>query len=325
MRHLAFSLFFVLMPAIAAAQMRPIFDVDDFVDPRQHDDAVFASRLVAGGAMNYVDDYRPSHHGAGFLHLANSFYWSNFQFDYKHSEVRSGPGPPVQMCPCSPPVFFPTPPSAESTPAAPPPGAKDTLQFAGYVPVPRSGQAPIMLRMRVTVTQQNIDTVATFLNTSVVATRLSGRERSVGFESDTYIPLGRGIFGTLQYARTERTGTPDNRKQQEVAYTNRFPGTAFGSVIVRGLLTVGAVTDRGGTGINLVNPAFEAFYHHPKTRVNLHLVWSPQSTRSGAGGWETHHQIALFADWGRVWFFKPSSSSAPPPRSPSAPAPTTHR
>jgi len=167
-----------------------------------------------------------------------------------------------------------------------------------------------MLRMRLTLTQQHIGTVATLPNSGVVAARFSGRERSVGVESDTYIPIGRGIFGTLQFARTVRTGTAADRKQQELVYTNRFPGFAIGSFLLRTLLTVGAVTDRGGTGLNVVNPAVEAFYHHPKTRVNLHLVYSPQSTRSGAGGWETHHQIALFADWGKVWFFKKHASSS---------------
>jgi hypothetical protein len=302
-------LFAALFPALAAAQQRPIFDVDDFVDPRHHEGMVFASRLVAGGAMNFIDDYRPRHHGANFVELANSFYWSNFQFDYKHSEVRSGPKPPLQMCNCQPPVFFPTPPSSESTPEAPPGGGKDTLQLGGYVPVPRHGESPVMLRIRLTVAQEKINSVATFLNTLVPASRFSGRERSVGFESDTYLPIGRGIFGTLQYARTERSGTAANRAQSEFVYTNRFPGAAIGDVIVRALLTAGAVTNRGGTALNVVNPAFEAFYHHPYTRANLHLVYSPQATRSGTGGWETHHQIALFADWGYVWIFRRASSS----------------
>src|SRR5206468_2393646 len=104
-----------------------------------------------------------------------------------------------------------------------------------------------------------------FLNTSAVASRFSGRERSVGFESDTYLPIGRGIFGTLQYARTERSGTADDRYQQEIVYTNRFPGAAIGNVIVRALLTAGAVTNRGGTALNVVNPAFEAFWHEGYT------------------------------------------------------------
>lgn len=306
--RIALLVFFVA--ATAAAQQRPIFDVDDFVDPRQHDGIVFGSRLVSGGAMNYIDDYRPRHHGAGFVHFANGVYWSRFEVDYKHSEVRSGPTPSVQTCPCNPPIFFPTPPSSESTPAPPPSGRKDMFQFGGYVPVPRPGQVPVMLRVRLTLAQQDIETVTTFLNTSTPATHLSGRERSVGLDADTFIPIGRGIFGSLQYARTERSGTVDNRRQQELVYTNRFPGTAVGSFLLRALLTVGAVTDRGGTGLNVVNPAFEAFYHHPKTRVNFHLVYSPQSTRSGAGGWETHHQIAFFADWGKVWFLKKHASSS---------------
>jgi hypothetical protein len=303
MQRLALILLALFLSVPAIAQPRPIFDPDDFVDPRQHDGAVFASRLVAGGALNYIDDYRPRHAGAGFVLFANSFYWSSFQVDYKHSEVRSAPEPPLQMCPCNPPIFFPTPPSADSTPAPPPPGGKDMMQFGYYWTPPRTD---VKLRARLTVAQQHIATAATFLNTDTVAERFSGRERSIGLETDTYLPIGRGIFGTLQYARTERSGTaPDrNRTQHEFAYTNRFPGTAVRSVILRGMLTVGTVTGRGSTGLNVVNPAFEAFWHDPVTRANLHLVWSPQSTRSGTGGWETHHQIALFADRGIVKLFK---------------------
>src|SRR5438874_11461328 len=184
----------LLLPTLAAAQQRPIFDPDDFVDPRQHDGAVFASRLVAGGALNYIDDYRPRHAGAGFVLFTNSFYWSSFQVDYKHSEVGSAPEPPLQMCPCNPPIFFPTPPSADSTPAPPPPGGKDTLQFGYYWTAPHTA---IKLRSRLTVAQQPISTDATFLNTDTAAKHFSGRERSIGLDTDTYLPIGRGLFGTL--------------------------------------------------------------------------------------------------------------------------------
>ena len=319
MRHLAIASLVTLLATGAAAQQRPIFDIDDFVDPGQHTGAVFASRLVAGSVWNDIDDYRPRHHGTDFLHLANSIYWSKFQFDYKRSEIRTGPQPPVQMCPCNPPIFFPTPPSAESTPAASPGGGRDTVQFAAYIPVPgRGGGGPIMLRFRLTAARQRIDSEATIANTPVVASGRSGHEQSFGFDGDTYLPFGDGIFGTLHFARTVRSNTFADRAQNELTYTNRFPGLLVRyRVLVRPLLTVGAVTNRGGTGLNVVNPAFEAFYRHPKTRVNVHLVYSPQSTRSGTGGWETHHQVALFADWGYVWLFKgASSSSTTPPRSP---------
>src|SRR5207248_736163 len=108
-----------------------------------------------------------------------------FQVDYKRSEVRSGPTPPTQMCACAPPIFFPTPPSSDSTPAAPPADGKDTVQFGAYYPWPwlrGDEKRPIMSRVRLTITNQHIDTVATYLNTSTVATRLSGREQSVGIE-----------------------------------------------------------------------------------------------------------------------------------------------
>jgi len=310
MRTFASAVFILLLSSTAAAQQRPIFDIDDFVDPREHAAPVFAARLVAGGALNFIDDYRPSHHDAAVIHFTASFYWSNYQLDYKRSEVRDGPPARVQMCACEPPIFFPTPPSSESTPLAPPPGGKDTVQAAAYYfwPWPRAGTQPVMLRARLTLTHQQIDTVATFPNSSV-PTHLSGRELTLGIETDTYIPVGRGIFGSLQYAKTERSGTAADRTQHELTYTNRFPGFAVrDAVIVRPLLTVGAVTGRGGTGINLVNPLLEAFL--PYRDVNFHLIYSPQSTRSGAGGWETHHQIALFADWGKVWFFKKHASSS---------------
>src|SRR4029078_5179089 len=112
--------FALLIAAAAAAQQRPIFDVDDFVDPRQHDRPVFISSLIAGVARNFVDDYRPLGKDAGFISLTNSFYLENWQFDYKHSEVRGEDSPPDPVrCGCNPPLYFPTPPP----PAAPPPAA----------------------------------------------------------------------------------------------------------------------------------------------------------------------------------------------------------
>jgi hypothetical protein len=127
--------------------------------------------------------------------------------------------------------------------------------------------------------------------------RRSGREESFGINADTYFRLGRhNVWGEVFYARTTQTGTTANRSQSEFAYMSRFPAIVAGPLILRGTLTVGAVTNRGATGLNVVNPAFEAFWHLQASRANLHFVWSPQSTRSGTGGWETHQQIALFVD-----------------------------
>lgn len=291
------TVFLVLLLAAvpAAAQQRSIFDVDDFVDPRQHDGPFFASRLVLGGVKSYVDDYRPLHQNARFVHVANSFYWSDFQIDYKHSEVRDAHAPaPVQVCNCDPPVYFPTPPQPDETPAPPRPAGRDTMQLGWYA------GSEAKLRYRLSVTNQTINT-ETFTLTNKPADRLHGRERSVGFEGDTpRVPfLG---FGTVNFARTVRSGTPDDRAQNELTYTSHFPGIALSRILLRATVTVGGVTGRGAGGINVVDPIVEAFWHEQTTRANFHLAWNPASSRSGSGGWETRQQIALFVD--RALFVK---------------------
>lgn len=293
-------LLLLLLAATAAAQQRPIFDPDDFVDPRQQGGGVFISRLVLGGVTNFVDDYRPLHAGGGFLHFTSSVYWHRFQFDYKHSEIRVGPRTiDRQICNCIPPVYFPTIPFGEP-PAAPPQSRKETLQVGGYY-TRRSGSVGprMMLRIRLTFSQQPVNTVVRLSDKKTIFQRLHGHDRSFGLDADTYFPIaGHDIFGSLVFARTAGSGTTGNRSQSEFTYTSRFPGIAWvrARVIFRPLLTVGGVSGRGIAGLNVVNPAFEAFWHSSSTEANVHLVWSPQATRSAAKGWETHHQIALFVD-----------------------------
>jgi hypothetical protein len=281
----------------AAAQQRPIFDPDDFIHPKEHAGPVFLSRLVLGGAGNFIDDYRPLHHAAGFVLLANSIYWSRFQFDYKHSEVRSGDPVDLKVCGCNPPIYFPTPPPHDATPAAPPPGSRDTAQLAVYLPVPGPTGDPIMLRYRLTVSRQAIDPDVTSFATGAKLPGLHGHEQSFGLDGDTYFHFrGHDFYGSFAYARTTQSGTIDDRTQNELAYTSRFPGKAVGPVLFRTMLTVGAITGRGAGGINLVNPYFEAYWREHTTRASLHIVWSPQAMRSRAEGWGTHHQVAVFID-----------------------------
>jgi hypothetical protein len=154
-----------------------------------------------------------------------------------------------------------------------------------------------MLRVRLTGSRQSMDTVVRSFATQEVVERRSGREQSFGLNADTYFRVGRhNIWGEVFYARTTQSGTMANRSQTEIAYMSRFPAVVAGPLLLRAMLTVGAVTGRGAGGLNVVNPAFEAFWHLQSSRANIHLVWSPQSLRSGTGGWETHQQIALFVD-----------------------------
>ncbi|HEV7237837.1 MAG TPA: hypothetical protein VGQ36_01250 [Thermoanaerobaculia bacterium] len=310
------TLLLLFLAATAAAQPRSIFDADDFVDPRERDGhPLFVSRLLLGVAKSYVDRYRPLHHDAGFVHIANSFYFSDFQFDYKRSEVRGEHGVPVMVCECEEgPIYFPTPPAPDATPAAPPPGSTDTLQFAWYRTVGVEGAPPLMLRYRLSWSRQPIDTAVTEIATGEKFARLSGREQSFGLEADTHLRIrGRDIFGSLQFARTKRSGTVDDRSQNELTYTNRFPAWRFRRILLRPTLTVGGVSGRGGTALNVVHPQFEAFWHDTTTRANLHLIWAPQTIRSGRGGWTTTHQIAFFVDralFVRLFTNEPRNDSA---------------
>jgi hypothetical protein len=298
LRGLACGAFVCFAGLIATAQPRPIFDPDDFVEPRQHEGPIFISRLLAGGARNYIDDFRPLHDDVAFIHLTNTLYFARFQFAYKHSEAQGEHDPKIYKCPCTPPIYFPTPAPPDATPAAPRPGPKETLQFGWYdIPLGGSAEPRNTRRYRVSWSRQRIDTVIRSFETGRIDSRRSGHEQSFAVDADTHLRIfGHDVVGWLLVSHTARSGTIDNRRQTDLLYMSRFPGLALGPIVFRATLTVGGVTGRGASGLNVVNPAFEAFWHEPRTRANLHVIWSPQSMRSGADGWETHHQIAVFID-----------------------------
>jgi len=284
----------------AGAQQRPLFDPDDFVDPRHHDLPIFISRVVIGAMRSAMDDYRPLRQDVGFLLVANSVYWAHFEIDYKHGEVRgenTNAPAHVQVCPCDPPIFFPTPPSRNETPNAPLPGGLDALQFAWYQShAGDPADPPIMLRTRITISQRKVDAEATYLDTGHRAFRLRGHEQSELLVRDIYL---RWLRGTLSISRTRSSGTAADRSQSEVSYINKFPAMAIGPMLVRATLTVGGVTGRGANGVNVVNPALEAFVYRS---AGLHLIWSPIAIRSKAQGWVIHHQILISVD--RALFIK---------------------
>jgi hypothetical protein len=290
--------FGLLLLARTAAAQGPIFDPDDFLDPRLHQGFVFASRLVIGESAGFIDGFRPAHQNARIFHLANSVYGPKFQFDFKHTDIR-GDGPPaVSVCPCDPPIYFPTPPSDRATPAAPPPGRRETLQFAYYHATATEGaEAAPMLRYRVSWTWQPISTTVRFLDTPEIAARLSGREQTFAADADIYFHLSsHPVRGSLFLIRTISSGTVADRNQTALTWMSRFPPLLYRGVFFRATLAVGGVSGRGGAALNLVSPAFEAFWHDPHTRANLHLIWNPQSAQSGREGWQTHHQVVVYLD-----------------------------
>ncbi|HEV7921842.1 MAG TPA: hypothetical protein VGR02_13720 [Thermoanaerobaculia bacterium] len=279
-----------LLLAGAAAAQAPIFQPDNFLDPRQRSGPVFMSFLLLGAGRGVTDAFRPLHQDVGLLQIANTFYWSRFEAGYNHSETRgevAGGTVRVQRCGCNTEVYFPTPPPPGAVPAAPLPGSRDTASFAFYH-ASASGPA---LRYRFLLTSQRIGTEISVQDGPAV--RRSGREQTFAIDGDVNF---RGLVGTLYLARTARSGTTDNRTQNELVYTNRFPVLPLPKgVLLRTALTFGAITDRGASGINVVNPLVEAFWHDYRSRVSVHLVYSPQSLHDG-NGWTTHHQVAAFIE-----------------------------
>ncbi|PYQ28300.1 MAG: hypothetical protein DMF56_15930 [Acidobacteria bacterium] len=296
------SLIVIAFLASSALAQRPVFEPDDFVDPAIHEGPLFLARLVAGGVWNPEDRFRPIHGDAGFVILTNSLHVDRFQFDYKHREAAGDDPRPLTRCDCPDPVYFPTPPPGDAMPAGPQPGRSDTLQLAFY----RTSNA-ITLRYRLAFTRQQLDTTVTSARTGEVIEQRSGHDQSLTVDADTHFRiLGRDVWGTFYIARVSRSGVPDKRAQNEVAYVWRPPGWSAKEVLFRTRLTVGGISDRGTASINLVNPYFEALWRHRDTRINFHLAWSPQATRDGEG-WHTNNEIAVFADYTLfVHMFRPT-------------------
>ena len=313
-----------LFTAVAASAQDPLFDPDDFLDPRETNGRpVFISRIVVGAATDMNGDgFRPLGENVGYLHLANSFSWRSVQFDYKRTQMKSEDGEaavwevPFRQCNGEVLVCLPNNPPLQTRNATP--KSKDTLHAAFYWPVPAGGGIPVMLRSRVTFATQPIETdlVVTIPNddddendndneTTILSTqRASGRERTFALETDTWFRIaGRNVFGSLAVSETRTTGTLADRKERALTYTNRFPAVSLdrARILIRPTLTVGGITGRDSSGVNLVNPAIEIFRPFAQSGANLHVIWSPQWTATG-NNWEVKHQVAVLID--RALFVK---------------------
>lgn len=302
----AAMLLLILTAATASAQ-RPLFDPDDFLDPRETQGRpVLISRAVLGGGSNMSGDgFRPLGERAGYVHLATSFYWRSVQFDYKRSETRAEEGEAAQW------QFVPRLETYEQTRYATP-KSKDTLNASWYWPVRAGGGIPVMLRSRLTFTTQAVDHEVfdiTDVSPPIASTtRVSSTERTYALDTDTWFRIaGRDVFGSLAFSATKTTGLPGDlpgdRDVRALTYTNRFPAFSYdrARILIRPTLTVGAISTRGGSAVSLVNPAVEIFRPFARTGANLHVIYSPQWTPDGDQR-TTTHQVAVFID--RALFVK---------------------
>lgn len=275
------------LTAVTASAQRPLFDPDDFLDPRATGGRpVLISRLVVGAGSNLSGDgFRPLGKNAGYVHLATSFSWRSVQFDYKRSQIQDQDGNTArwEFTPFNETVQ--TPPPRQTRNATP--KSKDTLNAAWYWPVPAGGGIPVMLRSRVTFSTQPIETDFVVVNRTFQ--RVSGRERAFALDTDTWFRIaGHDVYGSLAFSQTKtKTITSTNlrtlgdRDERAITYTNRFPSLSLNKakILIRPALTVGGISDRGGSAVNLVSPAIEIFRPFPRTGGTC--TWS--TARSGIG------------------------------------------
>jgi hypothetical protein len=297
------TVIFVFLTAVTASAQRPLFDPDEFLNPREAGGRpVFISRLVIGGASNMSGDgFRPLEENVGYVHLANSFYWQSFQFDYKRSQMKAEDGEAAEW-------DFDRDSNDDGFKQIrnATPKSKDTLNAAWYWPIPAGGGTPVMLRSRVTYSTQPIETDAPFTDLP----RTSGRERTFALDTDTWFRIaGHDVFGSLAFSETKtRTNAIlqlGDRDERTLAYTNRFRALSLDrpKILIRPTLTVGGISNRGGSAVNLVNPAIEIFRPFARTGANLHVIYSPQWVVDAIDNrWRTTHQVAVFID--RALFIK---------------------
>jgi hypothetical protein len=279
------------------AQQLDIYDPDDFVDPhRLRGRAIFISRLVAGVSRGYLDQYRPARQDVRFVHLANSLYWSGFQFDYKHAEVRGQNGSPPKDEPCCCGSMLsvaldcrPVHSDVAGTPAsapAPAPGTKDLLQFSWY----QTAGSRVSIRYRLVRARQYA-----LPETAAHVPGLEDHDDTSSAQIDVGVRTGaRTLFAAIGYTELTRHSTLDGGKQKTLTLAVFLPLMRVGPAVLIPRIQIGRITG-AGPAHGVVNPSLDLSWTIPHTDASLHLIYSPAF---GNLGTETrvNHQVAIYAD-----------------------------
>jgi hypothetical protein len=305
----ALTLLFLLFTAAAHAQL-PIFSPDDFIDPRATQGrVVFISRLVAGGARGYTDQYRDLGQDVAYVHVANSLYWSGFQAGYEHSEIRGSNDwsqrrperqvPPVviQQCdptPISPPICanatFPTGTASKPVDVAP----RDAVQLSWY----HSAGDRLMLRYQASYSRQY---ALPELPPQGTVTPAEDHDDTRGAQLDAAVRIGSRTFsGTASVTELTRASAIARTKTRAVTLTAFLPLVRVGPAILTPRVQFGRISGEEGTpSIDLITPSLDLALNIPRTRTNVHVVYSPLMERIDSGRQSqrtTHHQLAVYVD-----------------------------
>lgn len=295
-RRLVALLFAAAFCAQVGAQELDIYDLNDFVDPRQlgavvgsHGrlncpcDPFLVSRLVAGGAVNYLDVFRATDASASFIHVANSYYRGPWQANWKITQLnREGNEPDarsdrVRRGGSDDRAYG----NSSNSSSSATPLNKNTVQLARYFAVGRQA-SPSIIRLEATWTSVEYRQAApTAAGEFSFASR---RENEVGFEGDIPWRVGRfplitslvyvGRYGRLSAAH------PDSQfGHRRVTLLQRLPRLSVRNWSLDPAIALGSV-DTGRWSDLMVQPSLHVTSPEiPRLNTRVHIRYAPQIGR----------------------------------------------
>jgi hypothetical protein len=303
MKSLLFAVF--LLATAARGQELDVFDINDFVDPRELGATIvdgrfqcpcrdfLVSRLMTGAAYEYVDLTRTTNQDAFFAHLATSYYTGPWQFNLKTSELRKISDEPRQRFSVGGLL----------------PHSKTSLQLARYWAIGRQAErAVIRTQLNFGFIQYRFPRIDR--RTGKLGSYQSRVDRELGLEIDTSLPVfGHQLNGSINYVGLIPSGAPfsEIKHLQRVTYVYRFPRWHFHRWSLDPTLAAGAVVKdnhwRQLTAIpslHLMTPPI------PHAGVRIHLRYEPNYQRVGPFElqlhgpstylWRTTKQFSVFID-----------------------------
>lgn len=299
----------VLCAFHASAQELAIFDISDFVDPREIGAVVseqgtfqcpcsrlLITRLISGWDGKFVNVTRPTPFDVAFAHLASSYYHGASQYNAKMSAIRD-----VHL-PRNQPTFV----DARAVPRH-----ALTLQAAHYRARSAKGMAArVELSWRISHYQE--PAVRQTGSGETLRFQRYTRDRidhEFGFEYDLAIPLFRRAFlGSLSYTALggEHPTLTSSADRSRIAYTQRFPNFAIRKLRVETSLMAAIFGDGlrfKRFGQLTLRPSGRVAMPIGSTGLNVSIRYSPtfalhRPPRNVGGGydWTDAQEVAIFVD-----------------------------
>jgi len=272
----------------AAAQEFDIFDLNDFIDPRDRG-AVFRPegwgvtnggnpfgiiRAYTGGVADYQWRNLPTDTNVTFLHLTGSQYWSNKQVNVKLTSFGGPEGANL-------------------------PRLRGTFQFGYYLtteqPADEKGVRPPPVAVRYLVTY-SIERNST--GDPARSDALQNVNHEFGLEADVQIALPqltengpRSVTGSFVFVRRS---LGDGNTIDRLTYVHREKEVQLRTVNIATDIGVGGERDPDGWHWGAIRPMFLCTIPIPAMRSNINLTYAP--TWVPRTGRRLHHEFALFLD-----------------------------